>query len=105
MDLDFTHTVGDTIVGEAHLTDTGVNLANLDTVQVVEAERDNGYGSDLLATVCAAADADGTTVTLTADPTPDSPFSARSLCKWFGRNGWVSDPDDLYLMTRTPQPQ
>lgn len=103
MQLDFEHTANGTVVGEAHLTDTGVNLVNLDAIQIVEAERDNGHGSDLLATVCAAADAEGVTITLTAEPTVDSPFSAKSLCKWFGRNGWVSDLNILYLMTRAPQ--
>lgn len=103
MDLDFELTVGDTVVGEAHLTDTGVNLANLDSIHIVEPERGNGHGSTLLAMVRAAADADGVTVTLTADPTPDSPFTAKSLVKWFGRNFWVSDSENLYLMSRPPQ--
>lgn len=103
MQLDFEHTANGDTVGEAHLTDTGVDQVSLDTIHVVEGERGNGYGSALLASVCAAADAEGVTITLTAEPTVDSPFSAKSLCKWFGRNHWISDPEDLYLMTRAPQ--
>ncbi len=104
MDLDFEHAPNGTTVGEAHLTDTGVNLANLDTIHVAEAERGNGYGSALLAQVCAAADTDGVTVTLTAEPAPGSPFTPKQLVKWFGRNHWVSSDEDLYTMTRTPNP-
>lgn len=104
MNLDFEQLVGEAVVGEAHLVDTGVNLVNLDSIQITEAERGNGYGSLLLQQVTAAADAEGITVTLTADPTPGSPFSAKQLCKWFGRNHFVSDPEDLYAMTREPNP-
>lgn len=104
MELDFELTVNDVVVGEAHLTDTGVNLVNLDSIQVEENERGNGYGSQLLTVVKEAADAEGVTITLTATPTPGSPFTAKQLCKWFGRNHWVSDPSDLYLMQRDPNP-
>src|SRR5690348_1388629 len=103
MDLDFNQLVGETVVGEAHLTDTGVGRVNLDSIEVVEAERGNGYGSQLIRQVTDAADAEGTTITLTvAVPVGGSPFTEKQLCKLFGRNGWVSDAENLYAMTREP---
>jgi N-acetylglutamate synthase-like GNAT family acetyltransferase len=102
VDLDFNQLLGETVVGEAHLTDTGVNLVNLDSIQVTDPQRGNGYGSQLLDQVAAAAAAEGVTVTLTCAPTEGSPFSAKTLCKWFGRHGWISSDDDLYQMSREP---
>lgn len=104
MDLDFNQlgTDGTAVVGEAHLTDTGVNLVNLDSIQVTDEQRGNGFGSQLLGQVAAAAAAEGVTVTLTCAPTEGSPFNAKTLCKWFGRHGWLSSDDDLYQMSRDP---
>lgn len=104
MELDFELSINDVVVGEAHLSDTGVNLVNLDTIQVAEPERGNGYGTQLLHLVTEAADAENVTVTLTAEPTPGSPFTAKQLCKWFGRNHFLSDTENLYQMQRDPNP-
>ena len=107
MDLDFNQYApdGTTVVGEAHLTDTGVDQANLDSIDIAEAQRGNGYGSQLLHEVLAAADADNVTLTLTAAvPAGGSPFNVRSLLKWFGRNGFNSSDEDIAQMVRQPNP-
>ncbi|MCW3784433.1 GNAT family N-acetyltransferase [Defluviimonas salinarum] len=93
------------LLGSLHLQ-AGPGYLDLELIIVQKAHRGSGIGAEMIADLCAAADAEAVELLLSvvgASAKDDS-----RLVDWYGRKGFVEAPDlcfgDDYVMRRLPAP-
>lgn len=69
-------------------------------IHVLPAVQGNGWGTEVLRQVCAAADAENVQLMLSVDPGPTG-LSYQELCNWYSRHGFLAL--DNGVMVRFPQ--
>lgn len=74
----------------------------LNRLFVVRERRGRHYGSIMIDRVCREADEEHVTLLLGIDPDTDSPLQRDALESFYGRHGFVYDPQ-YDTMTRSPQ--
>lgn len=97
---------GHTKYGFAHLNKIlKRGVANCWKLQLLVIKRDyrgRHYGSILLDRILRAADAEGATIVLTADPLPTCPMLPSKLRAFYRRHGFRSSRKDINQMIRRP---
>ena len=73
----------------------------IDKIEVPPELRGRGFGRQLLAAVCDAADGEGVTITLTVERYSRSGLYKQALRTWYGRMGFIPMGDDH--MEREPR--